>query len=293
MSTTAGLIANARMYSVCSQAAAYWEGLLGAVIARAKVPVTPVAYPAPAPLDELWRRDDLGAVFMCGLPFSLADPAPVLVAAPVPSPPEFAEQPAYWSEFVVRIDSAAKSIPDTFGGRLALTIPGSQSGCVAALSHLQILCELQQPSCNTPPYHELIAPTITPIGALSAVVSGAADAAPIDAYALRLMQRFLPELAARVRVVGRTASTPIPPLVGSRNDTAVGKLRATLLQAPVGDDERHAMDQLLLRRFVRMDPSAYAVLRTAHAATAQYWRRHRLATVTHPKFAALFAPPVP
>ena len=127
-------IANARMYSVSPAVAALWRELLSALIAQAGVSASVIEHAEPAPLDELWKRRDMGAVFMCGLPFSRTEPRPVLLAAPVPSPPEFAGQPRYWSELVVRADSGFRTVEDTFGGRIAFTVPGSQSGCVAALS---------------------------------------------------------------------------------------------------------------------------------------------------------------
>jgi len=86
----------------------------------------------PAPIHELWQRPDMAGVFMCGLPFSRSDPRPELIAAPVPSPPEFRGVPEYWSEMVVRKDSGFRTIEDTFGGRITLTVPDSQSGCWAA-----------------------------------------------------------------------------------------------------------------------------------------------------------------
>ena len=66
----------------------------------------------------------MAAVFMCGLPFSRSDPRPELIAAPVPSPPDFRGLPQYWSAMVVRKDSPHQIIQDTFGGRIALTVAG-------------------------------------------------------------------------------------------------------------------------------------------------------------------------
>ena len=150
------MIANARMYSVNSETADLWRQLMGAVAERAGTSLLWYEHPEPRPMSELWRRTDLGAVFMCGLPYSRAQPPPVLVAAPVPSPAEFEDRPVYWSEFVVRTDSAYRSVEDTFGTRMALTVPDSQSGCVAALNHLL------RPG-RAPPFSEIIAPTITPL----------------------------------------------------------------------------------------------------------------------------------
>src|ERR1700736_5238386 len=129
------MIANARMYSVTPAVAALWRTLLSAVSAQAGVPLTLVDHAPPAPMDELWRRTDKGAVFMCGLPFSRAEPPPVLVAAPVPSPAELQSEAQTWRHLVVREASAFRAVEDTFGKRIALTVPGSRSGCVSAPSY--------------------------------------------------------------------------------------------------------------------------------------------------------------
>ena len=271
-------IANARMYSVSPKVAGLWRDLLSAIVAHAGVSATVIDYPAPAPLADLWSRTDKAAVFMCGLPFSRAEPQPVLMAAPVPSPPEFSGQPQYWSDFVVRADSDFRTLDDTYGGRIAFTVPDSQSGCIAALSHFMSVGPRDQPL-----FEEVIAPTVTPLANLTAVLDGAADVAPIDAYALRLLRAYRPDLTDQIRVVGATASTPIPPLVASRSSPT---LRAAFLEAHRIDSIKILMDPLLLQRFDGPDADSYQVLKQRFAAAGDYWRRHPLAATIHPAFQA-------
>ena len=90
------------MYSVSPEAADLWRRLLAAVIERAGLDIELLEHTEPAPINELWQRPDKAAVFMCGLPFSLSQPRPELIAAPVPAPPDFRSEPQYWSEMVVR-----------------------------------------------------------------------------------------------------------------------------------------------------------------------------------------------
>jgi ABC-type phosphate/phosphonate transport system substrate-binding protein len=270
------MIANARMYSVSPEAAALWRRLLGAVIERAGLDIDVLYHAEPAPIDELWQRSDKAAVFMCGLPFSRSQPRPQLIAAPVPSPPEFRGLPQYWSEMVVRSDSAMKSIEDTFGGRIALTVPDSQSGCLAALYYL-----MAKPQ-TFPPYREVITPRVTPLGAMSAVIEGAAEVAPIDSYAYCLLQKYRPDLTSQLRVVGRTAPTPIPPLVASR--AGFERLQAAFLEAHEISTIQPFMADLLLQRFVRPDPKAYDALRSHYETATQYWRERPLAARVHPAF---------
>ncbi len=240
------MIANARMYSVSPEAAGLWRRLLTAVIESAGLDIQLLEHTEPKPIDDLWQRADLAAVFMCGLPFSRSQPRPELIAAPVPSPPDFRGLPQYWSEMVVRKDGALRSIEDTFGGRIALTVPGSQSGCLAAMNYLMNIAD------RFPLYGAVIAPQITPLGALSAVVDGAADVAPIDAYAFYLLQKYRRDLTSQVRSVARTPRTPIPPLVAS--PPGLASLRAAFLEADRRADIAPLMADLLLERFVQPDP---------------------------------------
>ncbi len=276
------MIANARMYAVSSEAAEHWRALFMALSAQAGVPLVVIEHAAPDPIAELWRRPDQAAVFMCGLPFSLRAEAgadvPALIAAPVPAPAEFAGQALYWSDLVVRADSRFKNVKDTFGGRLALTVNESQSGFAAALTYFMgVRAEL-------PLFEEIAAPTITPLGAVIAVVSGAADIAPIDAYALCLLRRYRPELTAQVRVVGQTVATPIPPLVASRAGTDALALQTAFLQAHENASLKPLLEPLLLQRFVRPEPGAYEVLRQRYATARRYWGDHPLARITPAAF---------
>jgi ABC transporter, phosphonate, periplasmic substrate-binding protein len=270
------MIANARMYSVSPEAAQLWRALLSAVIERAGLDIQLLDHAEPAPIDELWRRPDKAAVFMCGLPFSRSDPRPELIAAPVPSPCGFRGLPQYWSEMVVQKDSPYQSIEDTFGGRIALTAPDSQSGCLAALYDLMTRAE------TFPPYREVITPRVTPLGALTAVIDGAAEIAPIDSYAYCLLKKYRGDLVSQLRVVGRTARTPIPVLVASNG--GYGKLQDAFLEAHEMTSIQGIMTDLLLERFVRPDPGAYDALRLNAETATQYWREHALAAKVHPAF---------
>ena len=285
------MIANARMYSVNPAAAGCWRALLEAVIERSGEAVTIVDHDPPAPIEALWERADLAAVFMCGLPYARASAPPALLAAPVPAGADFAARAEYWSELVVRRDSAFQDLEDTLGTRLALTTPGSQSGCAAALQCLQARASDTPAFRQFPLYQEIIAPQLTPVGAASAVADGRADVAPIDSYAFALLQRYRPDLTERLRVVARTARTPIPPLVAS--PPSRGRLQQVLLEAHRVPEWRPLLAALSLLRFERPEPAAYAALRRAWEDTSAYWREHRLAAKIDPGFTVYSAPWVP
>ena len=272
------MIANARMYSVSPEAAELWRKLLAAVIVHAGLDIELLDHAEPAPINELWQRSDKAAVFMCGLPFSLSHPRPELIAAPVPSAPEFHGMPQYWSEMVVRNDSAFHAIEDTFGARIALTVPDSQSGCLAALYYLMTAAD------QFPVYREVITPQVTPQGAMSAVIAGAADVAPIDSYAFCLLRKYRPDLTSQLRTISLTARTPIPALVASR--TGLDRLQDAFLEAHRMKAVAPLMAALLLERFVRPEPESYDALRLNFEAASRFWKSHSLASTVHPAFTA-------
>lgn len=284
------MIANARMYAVDAHTAGLWRALLSSVTAQAGLDVEVIEHAPPAAIDDLWRRTDMAAVFMCGLPYSRANPRPTLIAAPVPSPPEFAGRAEYWSELVVRSDSPHGDLESTFGGTICLTAPNSQSGYAAALQYLIAfdVARDAKPGARSPLYREIAAPAITPLGAATAVVAGAADVAPIDAYAYRLLQRYRSDLTSKLRTVARTARTPIPPLVASialeASIEGAQGLRAAFTAAHRDPARKVLLAGLELSHFVTPDPRDYAVLRIGFESATAYWREHPLAEIVHPAF---------
>jgi ABC-type phosphate/phosphonate transport system substrate-binding protein len=271
------MIASARMYSVTLTVGTLWRRLLEGIAERAGQPVDVLDWPVPQPIAELWDKPDKAAVFMCGLPFSLASPQPELVAAPVPALPRSHGRAIYWSELIVCADSAFHQLSDTFGHRIAFTTPDSQSGYAAPL-HL-----LMQSAQGRPLYQEIIAPRITPYGALAAVTEGLAEVAPIDSWAFELMRRHNPDLTARVRIVASTEPTPIPPLVASLGQ---GQLLAGAFLAAHDDPVlKLVMEALLIERFVRPQAESYSILKQRSETARNFWRRQPLAETADPAFA--------
>ena len=270
------MIANARMYSVTAEVGELWGRLLESIGRLAGMDLEIASHPAPAPLADLWRREDKAAVFMCGLPYSRGAFHAQMLAAPVPSPSAFAGQPRYWSELVVHRDSDYRTLADTFGHRVAFTVADSQSGYAAPISHLSGI------EGRFPRFREIVAPRVTPLGALTAVIDGAADLAPVDAYSFALFEKYRPDLTAQVSVVAQTRPTPIPPLVASPG--SFGALQSAFLSAHEQTELKPMLQALLLERFALPDPAAYESLRTTFEHSRAYWRSHALASVVHPAF---------
>jgi ABC-type phosphate/phosphonate transport system substrate-binding protein len=195
----------------------------------------------------------------------------------VPSPAAYRGRACYWTDLVVRADSGFETLEHTFGHRLALTSPESQSGYAAPLH------ELMAHAGPRPLYREVIAPVFTPMGALRAVIDGHADVAPLDSYALALMRRHAPDLVAQARVVASTEPTAIPSFVAS--GAASPAIVAAFLAADRQADSGALLEPLLLTRFEMPDVAGYDALRQRFETMRAFWRSHPLAETIHPTFA--------
>lgn len=252
------LLANARMYSISPKAKAAWRTLLDWVLERADADVQFIEHEPPLLLADLWNRDDLGCVMMCGLPVSLRKPAPTLLAAPVPSLPRYAGRSVYMTDIAVRAGSRFEKVEDTFGGVAGYTLKDSQSGYFAFRHHL-----ITQHAARKPHYAKIVGHLMNARGIIQALDEGRIDVGPLDGYVHDLIRNTDPEFAAKVRVVQVTEPTPMPPLVatGVLDAETLARMRAAFLavqDAPALADARAA---LLLERFIVPDLSRFDATR--------------------------------
>lgn len=257
-------IANARMYSVDATAAAAWRRLLAWVLDRAELRWNVIDHAAPAPMAALWSRDDLGAALMCGLPYSLRTPRPQLIAAPVPSPERYADRPCYMTDLAVRADSPARTIEDTFGGRIGFTVSDSQSGYFAVRHFLRSLQQRQGGAL----YREVTGGLLNARGVVDALVARKIDVGPLDSYSHDLLRHLEPDYARQVRVIASTSPTAMPAFVSTADlDNAVlDRLRAAFVAVEDAEDLADERAALLLGRFAVPDAADYAPLRERHDA---------------------------
>lgn len=251
------MIASARMYSWSPSAAAAWHRLLGWVAKSAEVELKVMDQSDPTPLDELWARDDMGCVFMCGYPWALRHDRPALLAAPVPSPPRYGGRAVYVTDFIVRADSPHHALADTFGGVIAYSAETSHSSYNAPRYHLLAHVTPRRRAL----YGAVRGPYVRQRPIIDAVVKGEADVAAVDGYALDLLRHHEPAAAASVRVIDTTAPAPSPPLVASPG--VPGAARARLIEALTSAHRsaaaRPLLDDVLLTRFDRVVPIDFEV----------------------------------
>jgi ABC-type phosphate/phosphonate transport system substrate-binding protein len=264
------LIANARMYAVTPTVRAAWRALFSWVSRYSDVPLRYIDHAAPAPLEELWARTDLGATFMCGFPFATAALRPRLVAGPVPSPPRYGRQPVYCTDFVVRADSKFRHLSDVFGARIGWTISHSQSGFNAVRHHL-----LRYRDGNPERlFAASIGPLVTPRRVIEALLDGTIDVGPLDSYLHDLLSCHEPQTASQLRTVESTVMTPIPPLVASATTAPdiVAQLQQAFVAAASDRVAAAILDRLLLAGFVQVAGADYDrfSIQASQAAAAHY-----------------------
>jgi ABC-type phosphate/phosphonate transport system substrate-binding protein len=253
----AGLIGNARMYAVTPAVEAAWRALIGRVCAEAEIELDYLAYPAPAPLEALWTRADLGVVQMCGFPVALRLAPVTPLAAPIPTADWAGGQALYRSDLIVRASARYARLEDTFGGRAGWTVPHSHSGFNAFRHHLLGYRSAARPTL----YASMTGDLVTARRVLEAVRDGELDVGPLDAYWHALLARHAPELVAGIRVLESTARAPIPAFVAGARvaPEAVLRLKAAFAAAAARPWFAALADTLLIQGFAPVTAADYAL----------------------------------
>ena len=246
------MLANARMYSVTPASAEAWRTVIAWATRGAGVPVEFVEHAPPKLLSDLWARNDLGVVQMCGLPASLRSPSPIVLAAPLPSLPRYEGKAVYMSDLAVRADSKFCTLEDTFGGVAGYTLKDSQSGYFA----FRTLLLTKHPKAK---YRKIVGGLLNARGVVKALVAGEIDVGPLDGYVFDLIRAGDPAFAALVRIVASTDPTPMPPLIATAPLKAeeVERLRNAFRKVHEERSLDEAREALLVERFVVPDLSVY------------------------------------
>lgn len=251
--TTSSAIACSRMYNLSPRISALWDQLFHWLADRSGVELEVIAHAAPAPLSELWARPDMGAVFMCGFPFSQLSPAerPQPLAAPVSLADWANGQPVYASHIVAARDKQLTEA-DLAGARWGWTVRDSQSGYNAPRELFAMLA-------NRPSAAQTVGSLLNPRGVVDAIRSDTIDVGAIDAYAFQLMAMHEPDMIAPLRIVATTKPAPFPLLVAARQQSAdiVDALRAALLGAHQDPEGSDILASLGLSAFAKPDVAAY------------------------------------
>ncbi len=252
------LVANTRMYAVTPAAKAAWQRLFEWVAVRARTDLLLVDHDPPLLLADLWSRDDLGAVMMCGLPLSRRQTPPVVLAQCVPSLPRYAQRAVYVTDIVVAAGASFETLTDTFGHRAGYTLKDSQSGYYAFRHHL-----LTHHAATPQPYTNITGGLMNARGVIRAIVDGRIDVGPLDGYVHDLLRRSDLDFARQVRIISRTEPTPMPAIVATADldgDT-IQRLRDSFAEAARAPELAGPRDTLLLAGFTLPTAKTFDILK--------------------------------
>lgn len=159
---------------------------------------------------DIWESPALILGQTCGMPYRTRLHGQVeLVGTPDYALPG-AGPGQYYSELIARADEPGEAV-DFIDRTLAFNAPDSQSGWAAPQNQMARRGLRFRNTRQTGSHVE----------SARAVAAGRADIAAIDAVTWRLITRHVPELAARLRVIGQTDPTPGLPLITAKGrDTA-------------------------------------------------------------------------
>jgi phosphonate transport system substrate-binding protein len=209
---------------------------------------------------------DVDIVFICGLAYvehttvrRRFEP----IAAPVLTGPRYGGRPIYYSDVIVRHDSALRSFADLRGRSWAYNEPLSQSGYGITRYHLTRLGE-------TDGYFGQVVEAGRHERAIALVAGGAVDAAAIDSHTLKTYAELHPHLGRALRIIDSLGPSPIQPVAVNRNLPATVKdnLRLALAGMDKDAEGRSCLVRADLERFVPVDEPSYDPIRTMSAVAA-------------------------
>ena len=217
---------------------------------------------------NLLSRGQLEIGWICSLPYVRAidagNPPYELLVAPVVDQPRYEGKPVYFSDVIVRRDSAYQTFADLRGATWAYNEPGSHSGYTLIRSHLALLGELTG-------YFATQVEAGSHLAALDMVLNGTIDASAIDSMVLESEALRRPGLMDGLRVIETLGPSPIPPLVISTSVPGEQReqIADTLAGMALDDVGQPLLKGAGLARFVRVYDADYDPIREYDRLAAQ------------------------
>ncbi|BCX05106.1 MAG: hypothetical protein KatS3mg053_3044 [Candidatus Roseilinea sp.] len=206
--------------------------------------------------ERLLYAGEIDAGWICGAPYVRATNGPdasvELLAAPVFAAPRYQDRPIYFSDVIVRRDSAYGSFADLRGARWAYNNHGSHSGYEVVRYYLARI------GLNGDFFGQVIISGAHQ-RSVEMILSGQADAAAIDSTVLELMFAREPALSERLRVIEVLGPSSQPPWVIGRRVPATLRrtLRETLIHMHEDAEGRVILARHGVARFAPVTDADY------------------------------------
>ncbi|WP_209000947.1 PhnD/SsuA/transferrin family substrate-binding protein [Stappia sp. BW2] len=212
-------------------------------------------WPEGKSLVEAWTDPELLLSQTCGYPLTHALSGKVRLVGTPHYDAEGCDGPRYCSQLIVKRDSAHQTLEDLRGKRAVFNGPDSQSG-MNAFRHA--VAQIENGGC----FFSDVSESGSHLASLKAVADGKADIASIDAICWDLSCREVPELAAQVRPLARTASAPGLPLITSRrfSDAEHGGIAEAVAEVFTAPETQKSRERLGIHGFSKLSADDYSVI---------------------------------
>jgi phosphonate transport system substrate-binding protein len=207
------------------------------------------------------RNGEVDFAFLCGLPYvrlKRENQASVeAIAAPIVKGERYDKRPVYFSDVIVPANSPVAEFGDLRRRSWAYNEPDSHSGYLITLSTLAEMAETPEffSQWNMTGFHE---------ESIRKVAAAQVEGSAVDSHVLGVEMRDHPELADRIRVICTLGPSTIQPLVATAAVPA--SLRQDVTDIVIGlgttETDRRSLSAGMVERFVAVDDSAYADIRS-------------------------------
>jgi phosphonate transport system substrate-binding protein len=211
-------------------------------------------------LDQV-RKAQVDFAFLCSLPYvrlKRENPAAIeAIAAPIVLGARYEQRPIYFSDVIVATGSEAASFRDLRGRSWAYNEPDSHSGYLITLATLAEMAETEQffGRWEMTGFHQ---------ESIRRVAAGRIEGSAVDSQVLDVELRDHPELDEQIRVIGTLGPSTIQPLVATAAVPPSLRQQVIEIVASLGstENERRCLSTGMVDRFVPIDDSAYADIRS-------------------------------
>jgi len=215
-----------------------------------------------AEINELLRRGDIDMAFICSGPYATGkenfkfEP----LAVPMVKGSHF-----YQAYLIVNKQSSFTSLEDLKGHTFAFTDPHSNTGKMVPVYWLSELKEQPETFFRQTIY------TYSHDNAILAVARGLVDGAAVDGLVWEYYQVKKPAFTSRTKVIKKSQSYGIPPLVASvhLSQRDRERLKQVLLSMHQNLEGKKILNELLIDRFIPLQEDWYEPIRRMHSSLTQ------------------------
>jgi phosphonate transport system substrate-binding protein len=211
--------------------------------------------------ERRFDQGELDVVWICGLPYVWKADDPELeielLAAPVMKGGRYRSRPIYYSDVIVRADSAYRSFADLRGASWSYNEPGSHSGYNVVRAHLADMGEDWS-------YFAQVVEAGSHQRSLELVLEGRVAASAVDSTVLDEEVRRGAPLHSQLRALEVLGPSPIPPLIIHRSvpESRRRQLRSALISLNAPSSPRRPMlESVGLQGFTSVTDEDYVPIR--------------------------------